>query len=354
MGLNSVDRENPIDTCEIREVEDPVLGKRWEYDCEKYEVGARVKDSGEAFFPDFGLGWMVRQIQATVRATFDDSYRYVKSCNRVEDMFLGRCSGNPEGEEEPTHTCSPEGFANIKGIPPIDGIPQQAKDYFLSEIGTKLTAEHIAAYAQAEEATGIPCAVIAGIHWTEGGMNLEQSVFDGGSLRGESLGEDATMAMEHLKTKFIGGFDPNNIDYEKLAEAVSYYNGVGNNNCDFDTRWKNGGKCPRQFVGDDHPHPMNWISSRHTNMDLIYCLDFVQFSCNIKWNEASEKALREHLIEKARMGYAPDIEYLVANAHKCYEGSPLCQSYGAGKYIRYERPGSLTVAILLNAASLNK
>lgn len=353
MGMNSTDRLNLNDECRQETGTNRVTGlTETRIVCEKYEVGARVKGSGEAFYPDFGLGWLMRKLQLVVRATFEPSYNYIRSCNRVEDMFLGRCDGDPEGDSELLAACSPEAFNNIKGIPTANEVIEQARDYFTANIGPKITPELMEAYAYAEEQTGIPCAVVAGIHWTEGGMDPNKSVFDGGALRG-TLKEDAKLAMEHLISKFVSGFDPENIDYQKLVEAISYYNGIGNNNCDFDTRWKSGGKCPRQFVGDDHPHPINWISSRHTSMDLMYCIDFVQFACNVKWNDAAAKQLRDDLNEKAKWGALPQsrVEQLVQEASvKCYEGSPVCQQFGyGGKYIKYERPGSLTVAVLLNS-----
>ena len=63
--------------------------------------GLNLADSlqTELLFPDFGLGWMVRQIQTTLRSNFAESYDYVRSCERIEDLFLGRCSGNPKNEE---------------------------------------------------------------------------------------------------------------------------------------------------------------------------------------------------------------------------------------------------------------
>jgi hypothetical protein len=38
-------------------------------------------------------------------------------------------------------------------------------------------------------------------------QTLIQSLFDGGSLHGGSLKEDAKLAMEHLIEKFTNGFD---------------------------------------------------------------------------------------------------------------------------------------------------
>lgn len=47
------------------------------------------------------LGWMIRKLQETLRGYGSKSYEYIKSCERTEDMFLGRCVGykNP-GEDD--------------------------------------------------------------------------------------------------------------------------------------------------------------------------------------------------------------------------------------------------------------
>ena len=73
-------------------------------------------DKGKLLFPDFGLGWMVRKIQQTIRATVNDTYDYIKSCERVEDMFLGRCSGSTDGDSK-IATCEGEAFDKIIGMP---------------------------------------------------------------------------------------------------------------------------------------------------------------------------------------------------------------------------------------------
>ncbi len=105
MGINSTDLLSLNNECRLEVSTNPVTGViENRFVCDKYEVGARVKDAGEVFYPDFGLGWLMRKLQLVVRATFEPSYNYIRSCNRVEDMFLGRCDGDPESfpmQDEP-------------------------------------------------------------------------------------------------------------------------------------------------------------------------------------------------------------------------------------------------------------
>ena len=321
--------------------------------CTNYDFGVNL-DEGEKeiLLPDFGLGFMLRKIQQTLRASFEQTYDYIASCQRVEDMFLGRCSGKPRGKNSAS-ACSGEAFKNIKNMPDVAGIPQFAKDIFTAEIAPRLTPEVIEAYEYAEKMTGIPCEIAAGIHWTEGGSNADQSLFDGGNLHGGSLKEDAKLAMEHLIEKFTNGFDKNNIDYETLVAAIGAYNGLGNQNCAKSTRWLNGGKCPPQFTSEDHPHPLAYIDERHADMDLVFCLDYVEFNCSVSPTASVIAKLRADLDQKQSIWNFSDEKknWLIENAKKfCYAGSNVCQNFSDGsQYPRYDRPGSITMAILVNA-----
>ncbi len=316
--------------------------------------GASISPEGQEQFRILGarLGWMIRKLQETVR----QPHLQIK-CTRTEDLFLGRCQIEPNGEEE-TPKCTGEAFKKITGLPPSSGIPQYAKGVYDSEIEPGITESDIEAYEYAEKETGIPCEVVAGIHWTEGANDPSQSVFDGGALRG-ALKEDAKAAMEHLKSFWPGGFNKDSISYQDLTIAIGGFNGPGNMNCSSDlsgqqrpTRWRGGGKCPAQFQSEDHPHPLGWIDERHSDMDLIYCLDFVEFSCNIDPNVTEMEQLRAKLESyKATYGLTDErIEQLMTSAASyCYSNSTICQSLAEGrKYPKYERPGSITTAILLN------
>jgi hypothetical protein len=362
-GISTSQQINPIDKCEYKEVIKKDKNGGWYTDlvetCSHYTFGFGFSDTtsknessskGNLLIPDFGLGFMVRKIQQKLRNTFNQTYDYILSCQRVEDMFLGRCKGDPIGGANKSF-CSGEGYKNIKNLPSATQIPQYAKDIFTAEIAIQITPELIEAYEYAEKETGIPCEVVAGIHWTEAGLDPTKSVFDGGSLRG-TLKEDAKAAMEHLISKWQGSFDKNNIDYESLTGAIGDYNGMGNQNCARETRWKAGGKCPPKFYSEDHPHPLGWIDERHSDMDLVYCLDYTEFSCNTDPTPEVMSELRSSLDQsQAEYGFTDEKkEQLITDAAKyCYSNSSICQTLSEGrKYPKYERPGSLTTAILLN------
>lgn len=369
IGTSGSDEIHPIDECKYEEVTKKNSSGQWYTDtirvCSHYTFGFGFSDEStkpELLIPDFGLGFMVRKIQQKLRATFNQTYDYILSCQRIEDMFLGRCSGDPEGNAT-TAFCKGEAFKNIKNIPRADQIPQFAKDVFTAEIAPKLTPELIEAYEYAEEATGVPCEVVAGIHWTEAGLDPNGSVFSGAALS-TSLKEDAKAAMEHLtKNSWPGSFDKNNIPYEDLVEAIGNFNGPGNMNCSSDmndnprdTRWRDGNKCPAEFASEDHPHPVAWIDDRHSDMDLIFCMDFAEFSCQTEGTEFEMEQIANHIREFMTANGNPGAwseEKIAAHLEKvkqyCYIGSNICQTLSDGrKYPRYERPGSITTAILVN------
>ncbi len=374
-GIGTSTEIHPLDKCEMKPKQVKVNG-RWEMGevevCNRYPFGFGFSDTaskketsskGELLIPDFGLGFMVRKIQQTLRASFNKTYDYIASCQRVEDMFLGRCKGDPIGTKA-TNFCKGEAFKNIKGIPSANGVPKFGKDIFTADVAAMLTPEHIEAYEYAEKVTGIPCEVVAGIHYTEAGLDLNKSVFSGAALGGVSLKDDAVAAMKHLISVWPGKFDKSNILYEELTQAIGNYNGPGNANCSSDkdnnqriTRWREGGKCEAQFPFEDHPHPLGYIDERHADMDLIYCMDFSEYSCQTVGTDTELEEIADHIREyrdeNATMEDSWSEEkiasHLVEVKEHCFSGSPVCQNLSEGRnYPKYERPGSLTVAILLN------
>ncbi|MGD9129683.1 MAG: hypothetical protein PVJ09_04315 [Candidatus Woesebacteria bacterium] len=65
--------------------------------CEERKFGVKMKqDHKGLYMPGARLGWMLRKIQTGLREFGSKAYEYVKSCERTEDMFLGRCSGKSE------------------------------------------------------------------------------------------------------------------------------------------------------------------------------------------------------------------------------------------------------------------
>jgi hypothetical protein len=155
-----------------------------------------------------------------------------------------------------------------------------------------------------------------------------------------------------LISKWPGQFDKNNIEYKDLVEAIGNYNGTGNQNCGKETRWLNGGKCPSEFFNEDYPHPLAYIDERHSDMDLIFCLDFTEFNCSVSPTAATLATLRSQLDEKqAISGFSDETkENLISDAaNYCFANSSVCQTLSdGGKYPKYQRPGSVTTAILLN------
>jgi hypothetical protein len=90
----------------------------------------------------------------------------------------------------------------------------------------KLTAEHFNAYAAAEAQTGVPCEVLAGIHFEEADSDLSSDLQDGSSLGSRTLTESAIQAGYELQAK-VNGID----SLDELINALSWYNGGGNSNC---------------------------------------------------------------------------------------------------------------------------
>jgi hypothetical protein len=194
----------------------------------------------------------------------------------------------------------------------------------------------------------------------EAGMDANRSLLDGGALRGTLL-EDAIIAMEHLKDKMgMSGMPAEQVQlsYQTLAYGLSSYNGWGNANCTSNylnelrpTRWRLAGYCPAQFEGEDHIYPVNWIDGgRHIEMDLIYCMDTVEFTCNREATGADRDVIREHYNDV--MGSYPDDAFIEKAINSCFKGSSICNpadtNNNANKYPVFQRPGVLTTAIIFN------
>lgn len=127
--------------------------------------------------------------------------------------------------EASVSACTGEAFKKIIGDK--DKPSGAADSYFNSFISPNLTPEVITAYAVAEQKTGVPCEVLAGIHFKEGSNKPDQDLQSGAPLGGRSLEESAIQAAEELKGKAGGDITTMN----QLIKALSYYNGGGNSNC---------------------------------------------------------------------------------------------------------------------------
>ena len=230
-------------------------------------AGGRTAGQAELYFPHIGgvHEYFLKCIQKTLRPKgYADA-----GCESGPPVKIATCG---------------ETFANFN--PPTSTTPR-AEDYFRNYIQANLTEEVIQVYAQAEAQTGVPCEVLAGIHFIEGNNNPNQSLISGrpiGSPEPDAGGavfatllETAIYAAEHLQGK-VGG-DLNN-SWETLITALSRYNGGGNSNCRWPTNYAG---CPPYFEGEDDPYPMNWLDGRHAIMYLIYCADHTV--CGPPFNE---------------------------------------------------------------------
>ncbi len=327
--------------------------------CDEKAFGVTTAGSPEhgLLFPDFGLGWFIRKIQTTVRSTADDAFEYIASCERVEDLFLGRCRG-AQGRLEAN--CEGLAFSKVEDLPNYEEIPEIALSDFATYVIPKVTAELIDVYGQVEATTGIPCEIAAGIHWIEGGMSPDQSLLDGGPLRGTLL-EDATIAMEHLKDKMnMKNLPPEKVklDYETLLMGLARYNGPGNGNCTSDytgqerpTRWRSAGYCPVSVEGDDHIYPVNWIDDKHQEMDLIFCMDTVEFTCNRPSEPDDAEKIRNRYFDV--MNSYPTDDFIERAIKFCFKdgGGTVCNAEATNnntnKYPLFQRLGVLTTAIIM-------
>jgi len=165
----------------------------------------------------------------------------------------------------PTSVCDGSSF---EALNPPQSTTSEARSYFQSYISQNLKPELVDVYAQAEQATGVPCEVLAGIHFIEGGNQPNASLQNGGPLTGTLL-ESAIQAGNELKAKVGGQIN----SWDSVITALSRYNGGGNSNCGMDSRYT--GACPPP-EGIDDPYATAWIDSGHLNMYLIYCSDYTK------------------------------------------------------------------------------
>lgn len=86
-------------------------------DCDNNEFQIKLSDNNVGLFiKGAKLGWFIRKIQETTREFGTKAYDYLRSCERVEDMFLGRC-----GTDDRTVYGPPDGLPyNGSGTYPDD------------------------------------------------------------------------------------------------------------------------------------------------------------------------------------------------------------------------------------------
>ncbi|MCE7897732.1 MAG: hypothetical protein DPW11_02440 [bacterium] len=201
----------------------------------------------------------------------------------VEEYALSMRVGCDEAGQnslDPNAVCDGKLFGELIAGSEYESPSAKGQSYFDTYIKNNLTEELMATYASAEKETGVPCEILAGIHFVEGANNPDASLVSGRKLGTpepdaggkvfKTLLDTATYAGEHLKGK-VGG---NIGSAEDAITALSRYNGGGNSNCQVGYPYPipyNG--CPRIFEGEDDPYPTSYINSKHDNMYLLYCAD---------------------------------------------------------------------------------
>lgn len=193
-------------------------------------------------------------------------------------VFAGSSTGttspiNPEGcsiKEVPAGTCDGSVFSKFS---PPSQTTFQGSNYFNAYILPNLSSNLLAVYKEAERKTGVPCEILAGIHFREGSNNPNKSLQDGGTLD-TCLIDSAIKAGEVLRA--VGGASGS---WDGLITALARYNGMGNSNCSDppDTNQVNPppdykGPCPPPD-GIDHNYVMNFLNPQHLVMYIIYCRD---------------------------------------------------------------------------------
>lgn len=199
----------------------------------------------------------------------------------IEAYALGtRIGCDQAGDAVPEGKCDGQLFAKMIEGSKYENTSPKGEAYFNTNIKPMLTPELMNTYAAAEKETGVPCEILAGIHFVEADNNPDGSLVSGRKLGTaepdaggkvfRTLLETAKYAGDHLKGK-VGG---NLKDAQTAITALSRYNGGGNSNCQLGYPYAIPYKgCPRAFEGEDDPYPTSFIDGKHDSMYLLYCAD---------------------------------------------------------------------------------
>lgn len=211
----------------------------------------------------------------------DDSMFSSQLDTSIQAYALGTRIGCDEGGSNiPEGKCDGRLFQQLLASSNYQDASPKAEEYFNTNIKGMLTPELMNTYAAAEKATGVPCEILAGIHFIEADNNPDGSLVSGrkigtpepdaGGKVFKNLLETAIYTGEHLKGKIGGGLNSS----ASVITALSRYNGGGNSNCQLGYPYPIPyGGCPRAFEGEDDPYPVNWIDNKHATMYLLYCAD---------------------------------------------------------------------------------
>lgn len=101
-------------------------------------AGIKLSDDNVGLFMEGAtLGWLIKQIQLGITrdTPINEAYSYLASCERIEDLFLGRCGGTGTGDQD-TPGSSDELDCPVVTLGWDDSIASRAsanKDKFLNE-----------------------------------------------------------------------------------------------------------------------------------------------------------------------------------------------------------------------------
>jgi hypothetical protein len=199
----------------------------------------------------------------------------------ILDYASGKRVGCFDTTTVPEGKCDGKLFGELLKTGKYQESSIKGSDYFNNSIKTMLTPELMNTYAAVEKETGVPCEILAGIHFVEADNNPDGSLVSGrkigdpepdaGGKVFRSLLETAIYAGDHLKGK-VGG---NLKDVNTVITALSRYNGGGNSNCQVGYPYPIPyGGCPRLFEGEDDPYPVSFLDPKHDKMYLLYCADY--------------------------------------------------------------------------------
>jgi len=210
----------------------------------------------------------------------DDTMFSSQLSTSIQAYAMGTRIGCFDTTEAPAGKCDGQLFAKLLETSNYQESSTKGQEYFTTFIQPNLTAELMNTYAAAEKETGVPCEVLAGIHFVEAANNPDGSLVSGRKLGTpepdaggkvfRSLLETAKYAGDHLNGKVGGSIK----DVKSLITALSRYNGGGNSNCQVGYPYPiSYAGCPRLFEGEDDPYPTNFLDNKHNTMYLLYCAD---------------------------------------------------------------------------------
>ncbi|MGD8743963.1 MAG: phosphodiester glycosidase family protein [Candidatus Woesebacteria bacterium] len=257
----------------------------------------------------------------------------IQTALRPKGFGYNILSDEPSGPGIPVGgECKGEAFSKLAGtLPTLSSKGEQEASTALS----KLTEDVINAYKAAELVTGVPCEILAGIHFIEANNDPNRNLQWGGPLTG-TLTESAIQAGNELKNK-VGGTIP---DIDTAIKALSRYNGGGNSNCQasFDCPYTpTSGRC-------------GYTTACANNSDFCYCTanpdpSSCRVRCSgissafpwvINYNHCPRKDEGYDDIYVANWLSSPenDVMYLLYK-YDCTQTLPAV----------FQRPGSFTVAL---------